>query len=90
MLKCIAHLTDLCSSQQILHCCHNGLCETLSDTLQTTIHLSFTTSTIYTLYAKDASSVANFYARQHICYRAYMPHQFRPSVYHTRVLYQNG
>ena len=31
-----------------------------------------------------------FYARQHICYSAYMPRQFRPSVCHTRVLCQNG
>jgi len=40
----------------------------------------------------------NFYARQYICYSAYMPRQFRQSVClsvrlsvcHTRVLYQNG
>ena len=49
-----------------------------------------------------ACSIVCFYARQHICYSAYMPRQFRlsvclsvrlsvcPSVCHTRVLYQNG
>jgi len=33
------------------------------------------------------SSLLSFYSRQHIrvCYSAYMPRQFRPSVCHTRV-----
>jgi len=31
-----------------------------------------------------------FYARQYKCYSAYMPRQFRLSVRHTRLLYQNG
>ena len=35
-------------------------------------------------------SQLSFYARQHICYSAYMPRQFRLSVCHTRALCQNS
>jgi len=31
-----------------------------------------------------------FFARQHICYSAYMPWQFRPSVCHTGRSVKNG
>ena len=44
-------------------------------------------------FAKPSSSSTSFYARQPICYSAYMPRQFRlsvcPSVRHTRVLCHN-